>query len=643
MRFFADRIRDRPASETDPSEPPGARTGGLATLASTLHDLASSIARGCGDAAPPVSLATILTALWSKAHTFDAADPTWPDRDRFVLSHPAGTPLLYGLLHLTGHSGMERATLDHCGELDAIATGAAEYGRHPAVEVSTAPAGQAIAAAAGMAVAERLMAARFGKSLVDHRIWTVARADELTHGVCDQAAAFAGLMRLDRFVLLVDATAQEAEDARTRYTAYGWAVKSVHADDVAEIDGALSSAMRSRKPTLVWCAASTRPHRAGGAPDAVEAWRRIGSRGSTARRGWLKRITRHPQRAEFERVIAGRLPDGWHEPLNALRHQLVSTKTHVSPAALCRQSLVRLSPSMPELLCGQLAEGGLDPVAEADLAQSGSRVINYGNRAHAMAACLNGISLHAGTLPVATASLPDVAEQLPALRLAALLGRRVVHLVTDPGLAVAGRAWRPAGLLPALRAIPGLHVFRPGCLLEAAECMELALRRSDGPSILIVGNDRCGPLRADTPENRCARGGYVVAEAVGSREATLIATGPEVALALAAQSALAGRGLAVAVVSLPCWALFAVQDQSYRRSVLGDAPRFGIEAAGRDGWDRWLGEGGTFIGGDISTCGPADAIRHRLGLTSRLVTDAVLRQLGWTNAGVPLTADFASV
>ena len=641
MRFFADRARDRPIPESDRPDSPPARTIGPTHLASILHDVAKAIAQRSDSAPAPAALATVLTVLWSRFHTFDSADAHWPDRDRFVMSHPDGTPLLYSLLHLTGHAGMDQATLDHCGDLDAVATAAAEYGRHAAIEVSSAPAGQAIAAAVGMALAERLLAARFGKSLVDHRVWGVARADELTRGLADEVAALAGAFRLDRLVLLVDATGAASEDARARYAGLGWAAKLAKADDPGDIEAALSFALRSRKPTLVWCVAGA-PSRMRQQPAPADAWRRIGARSSAKRRAWLKRSARHPQRAEFKRCSAGRLRDGWQEQLNVLRTQLRSANHPMSAADLCLQAIDRLAMGIPELLCASSdvtlpGTGWVEPGQYSG--QYSGRYIGFGTRSHGMAGSVNGIALHAGILPVVVASLIDAAEQLPALRLAALFGRRAIYVLLDPGLSVAGRAWVPAGLLPALRAIPDLHVFRPGCPLEAAECLELAIRRSDGPSLLILSNDPVPSLRTDDLEHRCARGGYVVTGTDRPRHATLIATGAELSVAIAAGRLLAAQGVAAAVVSMPCVGLFCGQDQAYREEVLGTAPRFAIEAGGRDGWDRWIGPGGTFIGGEVIHCGPAAAIRRRLGLTPDLIAGVVLRQLGCTGIAASMAAD----
>jgi transketolase len=628
-----------PLAPPEPSAiPPGGEMAGgtrvntARLLAAALRDVATAVARQAQLPAPSTGLTMPLAVLFSRTLKFDAADAGWPDRDRFVLSCAAATPLLYALLHLSGYPGMEQQTLDHCGEIDAVATRTATFGRHPAIEATAAPGGQTVAMAIGMAMAERSLAARFGKSLVDHRIWAVADAAELSHGVTQEAAGLAGLLRLDRLALIADASAPDAEDARARFAALGWAVKSAAADRPDDIESALSFALRSRKPTLLWCAtrADAVPALGRVTPNAMEAWRRVGARGSVGRRAWLKRIARHPLRAEFERVTAGKLSDTVHETLAALRQQLKAGPSAASPAEIGQQLIDRLIASVPELLLGQTepARGAGKP-AGGPAGPCPGRITTYVNRPHALIACTSGLAVHSGALPITTSALIDVIEQLPALRGAALHQRRSVHVAFDPGFNAAGAPNFAAEALPWLRAIPNLQVFRPCCAVETVECFELALRRTDGPSLLVLSRTVTPKLRTDPGENRCARGGYVLAEAEGPRRATLIATGPGLVAALDARKLLAAEGIAAAVVSLPCWSLFAAQDEAFRRVVLGTVPRFAVEAAGRAGWDRWLNETGGFIGCDeLMVDGPGEAVRQRYGLVPELVAQTVRRRVG---------------
>ena len=585
-------------------------------------------------------MADAATVLWSDFHRFDAADPHWPDRDRFVLSPGYGAPLLYALLHLTGHASMGEAALQGHRQLGSPATGHPDRSAHPAVEATTGPLGQGLGMAVGMALAERLMAARFGKSLVDHRTWVLATLGDLMEGVSHEAASLAGHLRLEKLlVILEDDTGTEEccsslagpDDALRRFAALGWATRLVDAHDPAAISSALSLAARSRKPTLLACRTSIgrswTPQPID--PHALSAWQHAGHRGSGARRGWLKRLAHHPLRAEFERVIAGRLPDGWGDNLAAFKAGLASNLQPASTRDSAEQLLEAMAPGFPELVGGQteLGPGRGPPVTPGSFS---GRQVHYGPREHGMAACVNGLALHGGVLPYAIAPLTTTDGMRPALRLAAMMGLRAIHVATHDsiGLGADGAAYQPVEQLAGLRAMPGLLVLRPADAMEAAECCELAVRRTDGPSLLVLSEQPLPALRTDVGENRCARGAYVLAEANGPRAATLIASGSEVSLAMSARERLAADGIAVAVVSMPAWALFARTDPAARAVILGGAPRFGIEAACGFGWERWLGEDGVFLG--LSSFGasapPGELFRH-FGLTPAAVAAAVKRRL----------------
>ena len=607
-------------------------------MADALRSVALRMAPGGGLA---VGMADAATALWSQFHRFDAADPQWPDRDRFVLSPGHGAPLLYALLHLTGHAGMDAHALATHRQLGSPAAGHPDHAAHPAIEATTGPLGQGLGMAVGMALAERLMAARFGKSLVDHRTWVLATLGDLMEGVSHEAASLAGYLRLEKLlVLLEDDTANPEcrsglagpDDALRRFAALGWATRSVDAHDPAAIAAALSLAARSRKPTLLACRTSLGRFCTPDAADpvALQAWAAAGGRGAVARRAWLKRLAHHPLRAEFERVTAGRLPDGWAEALSAYKAALAGRRQPASTRDSAEHLLETLAPTLPELVGGQteLGPGRAPPVTPGSFS---GRQVHYGPREHGMAACLNGLALHGGVLPYAVAPLVATDAMRPALRLTAMMGLRAIHVATHDsiGLGTDGAAYQPVEHLAGLRAIPGLLVLRPADAIEAAECCELAVRRTDGPSLLVLSEQPLPALRSEAGENRCARGAYVLAEANGPRAATLIASGSEVALAMTARERLAAAGIAAAVVSMPAWSLFARLDPADRAAILGSAPRFGIEAACGFGWERWLGEDGMFIGlAGFGASGEAGALFSHFGLTPEAVAAVVRRRIG---------------
>ena len=625
----------------------------------------------------PMGMADAATALFAGFLKYDAADPRWPDRDRFVLSAGHGSMLLYALLHLTGHEGMGADDLRRFRQLHSPAAGHPEFGEHPGIETTTGPLGQGISTAVGMAMAERMMAARFGASLVDHRTWVIASDGDLQEGVAHEAAALAGHYGLSKLTVLWDdnhisidgdTALSFSEDVLKRFQAYGWAVRRVDGHDAGELAAAMSWATRNRKPTLIACrtiiglGAPTKAGTAGshgaplGATEAAAAkqalgwtaapfevpgdikalWEDAGRRGAGARRSWLKRIAKHPQRAEFERAMAGRLPEAWNEALSALRAQIAADKPKLATRVSSQKALEALVPSVPEMVGGSADltgsnntnVKGVPAIAPGNFT---GRFVHWGVREHGMAAAMNGMALHGGIIPYSGTFLVFSDYLRPAVRLAALMRQRVIHVLTHDsiGLGEDGPTHQPVEHIASFRAMPNVHVFRPADAMETAECWELALRRADGPSLLALSRQNLPTLRSDAAENRSARGGYVLAEADGARQATLIATGSEVSLAMTARDALQAAGIATAVVSLPCWELFAAQDDAYRAGVLGSAPRFGIEAAVGFGWERWLGADGVFIGmAGFGASAPADDLFRHFGITPEAVTEAVRKRLG---------------
>jgi transketolase len=624
----------------------------------------------------PMGMADVATALWTRFHKFDAADPRWPDRDRFVLSAGHGSMLLYSLLYLTGHAGMGIEEIKRFRQLHSPAAGHPEFGEHPAIETTTGPLGQGIATAVGMALAERMLAARFGKSLVDHRTWVIVGDGCLMEGVSHEAAGLAGHLKLEKLTVLWDdnhvsidgdTALATGDDTLKRFAAYGWATKRVDGHDPVQVAAALSMAVRSKKPTLIACRTIIglgAPTKAGtnavhgsalGANEAqgakaalgwnyppfevpdglLEQWRRFGARGESPRRAWLKRLANHPQRTEFERVIAGNLPANFHETIAALRADLAAKKPKLASRAASQRVLESLIPAVPELVGGSadLTGSNLTFVKGMGSVTPGNyagRYIHYGIREHGMAAAMNGIALHGGLIPYGGTFFVFTDYMRPSIRLAGLMRARVIHVLTHDsiGLGEDGPTHQPVEHLASLRAMPNIFVFRPGDAMETAEVWDLALRRADGPSLIALSRQSLPAFRTDTGENRSARGAYVLAEADGPRQATVIATGSEVMIAMAARDMLAAEGIKIAIVSLPCWELFAAQDETYRAGVLGGAPRVGIEAGASFGWDRWLGPDGTFIGLDhFGASAPYEEVYREFGITAEAVAAAVRRKL----------------
>ena len=645
-------------------------------MANALRALAIDAVETANSGHPgmPMGMADVASVLWTKYLKYDAADPKWPDRDRFVLSAGHGSMLLYALLYLTGHAGMEIEALRRFRQLHSPAAGHPEYREHPAIETTTGPLGQGIATAVGMALGERLLAARFGKSLVDHRTWVVAGDGCLMEGVSHEAGALAGHLRLSKLTVLWDDNGISidggtdlavSDDPLKRFAGYGWAVRRIDGHDFAQIAAALAFAMKSARPTLIACRTVIgfgAPSKAGSAashgaalgaaeaegakralgweyppftvPEAVAApWRAAGARGAAPRRAWLKRLARHPQKPEFERVMAGRLPEGWTEAMSAFKAGLAEQKPRMATRQASQKALEVLLPAIPELVGGSADLTGSNLTQVKGMAavtpeNFAGRYIHYGVREHAMAAAMNGLALHGGLIPYGGTFFVFTDYMRPSLRLAALMGIRVIHVLTHDSIGVGedGPTHQPVEHLASLRAMPNMLVMRPADAIETAECWELAIRNANGPSLLVLSRQPLPAMRDSANGNLCARGAYVAAPAEGERAVTLIATGSELGIAMAARAMLAKEGVMAAVVSAPCFELFAQQDAGYRREVLGGAPRVGVEAASSFGWERWLGEDGIFIGlTGFGASAPAEALYQHFGITEAAVAAAARR------------------
>lgn len=519
------------------------------------------------------ALCPVFARLLGRHLRFDAADPLWPDRDRLVLS--AGT-----------------------AGLGALAASLMEAGPG----LFHAP-GQWLGAAVGLALAERALAARFGRSLVDHRSWALGAGSELASGAAQEAAGLAGAARLGRLTAIVLVETAEAPGVAS-FAAHGWAVRRARLAHEDEVAAALSAALRSVKPTLIVCLSSGQPCVGADRVDAADCWAAVSMRGAGVRRSWLRRLSRHAGRQEFERAVAGRLPAGWSSALAEPAWLASAASQPVSTAQAVRRALADVTPLLP-MLVGQTGNG----VAQAGAGQPES----------ASCAALSGLALHGGVLPVAAQELEGSERAMPALLDATRAGTRLLQILVEPSVR------HPSGGRRAgLRAMRNLAVFRPADVSEALECLELALRRATGPSVLLLSEWPAPPLAERPSRTRSARGGYVVFEPSGRRDATLVASGPELHTALAARGLLAARGVVAGVVSLPCWTLFDAQGAEWRAAVLGDVPRIGVEAGSGFGWERWLGRSGLFV--DLSP-GAGDTSQRRLEDDAQTVCDAVLRHL----------------
>jgi len=626
----------------------------------------------------PMGMADVATVLFSKFLKFDASRPDWADRDRFILSAGHGSMLIYALLHLTGYKAATREELSNFRQWGSKTAGHPEYGHMPGVEVTTGPLGQGLAASIGFAMAERHLAAKYGKDLVDHRTWVVAGDGCLMEGVSQEAIALAGRYRLNRLTVLWDdneitidgkVSLSDATDQKARFKAAGWAVKAVDGHDMKAIKSALQWATKQDKPTLLACktkigkgaATMEGSHKTHGAalgaaeiaatrlglawehepfdlPETVDkAWKKVGRQGVKARKAWEARLAASSQASDFTRAMKGDLPEAAFDALNAKIAELVETK----PAQATRQSsgaaLDQLFGAIPELIGGSADLTGSNntfvagtPIFDAPTYEG--RYINWGIREFGMSAAMNGLALHGGVIPYGGTFMVFSDYSRPAIRLSALMGIRAIQVLTHDsiGLGEDGPTHQPVEHLAALRAIPNLMVFRPADTVEAMEAWQIALSTKTTPSTMCLSRQKTPAVRTvASAENLTARGAYEIKAASGEAKATLFGTGTELALALKAAEALEAEGVATRVVSVPCFSLFEQQDAAYQASVIGRGTvRVAVEAAIKQGWERFIGEDGAFVGmTGFGASAPAEVLYEKFGITAEAIVAAVKARL----------------
>jgi len=628
----------------------------------------------------PMGAADVATVLFTKFLKFDAKAPHWPDRDRFVLSAGHGSMLLYALLYLTGYEAMTLDEIKRFRQLGSLAPGHPENFETPGVETTTGPLGQGLATAVGMALAERHLAAEFG-GVVDHHTYVLASDGDLMEGISQEAIALAGHLKLNRLIVLFDDNGisidgplrlADSVDQVARFKAAGWASEPIDGHDPEAIAAAIARAQASDRPTMIACKTTIAfgaPTKAGtakahGSPlgadeiagarkalgwdappfevpaDILAAWRAAGSRGAAARTDWEARLAAADSgtRDEFVRRTKGVLPRAALDKAVAQRKaDLAASPKEIATRTASEQTLDVLVPAVPELVGGSADLTGSNntrakDMAVLDAASYGGRFIHYGIREHAMAAAMNGMALHGGIIPYSGTFLVFSDYMRPALRLAALMGLRAIHVLTHDsiGLGEDGPTHQPVEHLAALRAIPNLTVFRPCDTVETLECWELALRAEGRPSVLALTRQNLPQLRlGNDAANRSASGAYELVAADGKAQVSLFASGSEVAIAVEAHKLLTARGVKARVVSVPSLDLLLELDPAARAAIIGDAPvKVAVEAAVRQGWDAVIGADGAFVGmtGFGASAPYKDLYRH-FGITAEAVAEAALAKL----------------
>ncbi|MBP1859014.1 transketolase [Rhizobium herbae] len=627
----------------------------------------------------PMGAADVATVLFSRYLKFDPKAPLWADRDRFVLSAGHGSMLIYSLLYLTGYEDMTIEDLKQFRQLGSKTAGHPEYGHASGIETTTGPLGQGIANAVGMAIAERKLAEEFGSDLQDHHTYVLCGDGCLMEGISHEAIALAGHLKLNKLVLFWDdnnitidgaVSLSDSTDQIARFQAVHWNTIRVDGHNPDEIAAAIEAAQTSDRPTFIACKTvigfgapnKQGTHKVHGSPlgaeeiaatrkalnweaeaftvpsDVLDAWREVGTHSVGKRKEWEGRLasTEAGKKSEFTRRFAGALPGGLDAAIDVYKKKLADAPPTVATRKASEDALEVINGIVPETLGGS---ADLTPSNNTKTSQMKSitptdfsgRYMHWGIREHGMAAAMNGIALHGGLIPYSGGFMIFSDYCRPSIRLAALMGIRVIHVLTHDSIGVGedGPTHEPVEHMAALRAIPNLLMFRPADAMETAECWQLALKEQHRPSGLALTRQNLAPSRLGyEAENLCAKGAYELRSADNAK-VSIFASGSEVELAVKAAEVLNGKGIATRVVSVPCFELFAEQPDAYRKAVIGNAPvKIAAEAAVRQGWDYFIGNDGDFVGmHSFGASGPAKDLFKHFGITSDAIVAAAEKKL----------------
>ena len=647
----------------------------LQQMASAIRVLSAEAIEKANSGHPgmPLGMADVATVLFGKYIRLNPDAPRWFNRDRFVLSAGHGSMLLYALFYLLGYQDISIEDIKNFRQLGAKTAGHPEYGHLSGIDMTTGPLGQGISSAVGMALAEREINAKWGDDLCNHYTYVICGDGCLMEGISEEAISLAGLWKLNKLIVFwdnnnitIDGTVDKsnATDQIARFQAVGWNTISINGHNYDEISAAIEQAQHSDKPTLIACKTTIgfgAPHKQGtskvhGAPLGAEelsllkeglgwtakpfevpaeimaSWRAAGQKTAAEYQNWQQKAEKDKK---FLAFIHNELPENWEKALEELKIKAIKEQIKVATrkaSQMCLENLVQYVPQMvggsADLAASNLTfVEGMKTITAADYA--GNNVM-YGIREHAMGAIMNGMALHGGVIPYGGTFFVFSDYMRPAMRLAALMGLRVIYVLTHDSIGVGedGPTHQPIEHLAAYRAMPNINVYRPCDVVETAEAWQLATKDEHTPSILALSRQSVPTLRMDSTENKTAKGGYIISASEGVARATLIATGTEVSMAVAAQKQLKNLGIEVNVVSMPCQELFNKQSAEYTQSVLGNTPRIAIEAGSTFGWERYVGDNGAILGIDsFGASGKGEEVYEHFDLTIDKVVETVKKFL----------------
>jgi len=645
------------------------------SLANAIRALSMDAVQKANSGHPglPMGMADVATVLFTQFLKFDAVNPHWPDRDRFILSAGHGSMLLYSLLFLLGYKDMTLDEIRNFRQLGSKTAGHPEFGHATGIETTTGPLGQGLGNSVGFAIAERHLNARFGDDLVNHKTYVLVGDGCLMEGISQESITLAGHLKLSNLIVLWDdngisidgkLSMADSTDQLARFASANWNVTRVDGHKAAEVAAALAAAQTSDKPSLIACKTIIgygAPNKQGtaathGSPlgadeiagartglswnhlpfivpqDLLGSWRAAGARGNVARAAWDKRLAASDRKVEFDRIISGALPSRFNETIANYKKELATNPPWIATRNSSQNALDVINVAIPETIGGSADLTGSNNTKSKELkplnaADYGGRYIYYGIREHGMAAAMNGLALHGGVIPYGGTFLTFTDYCRPSIRLSALMEQRVIYVMTHDsiGLGEDGPTHQPVEHLAALRVIPHLKVFRPCDAVETAECWQLALHNK-GPSILALTRQKLKPARMTySAKNLCALGAYEVASSSKKTKAVIFASGSEVEIALAAKDTLDKAGTPARVVSVPSMELFEKQGKAYKEKLLGtEKVRVAIEAGVRSGWESFIGPDGKFIGmTGFGASAPAEDLYKHFGITAKAVVKAV--------------------
>ncbi len=617
----------------------------------------------------PMGMADVASVLFGRYIKVNPDDPRWFDRDRFVLSAGHGSMLLYSLFYLMGYNDITLDDIKNFRQLGSKTAGHPEYGHLSGIDMTTGPLGQGISSAVGMALAERHINAKFGDNLCNHYTYVICGDGCLMEGISQEAISLAGLWKLNKLIVLwdnnnitIDGTVDMADctNQLARFKAVGWNTISIDGHNYDEIANAIEQAQKSDKPTLISCKTTIgfgAPNKQGtskvhGSPlgaeelalarrelgwehapfevpnEIIAAWRAAGQRSAPQYATWQQNSAK---RKEFFAYINNELPTNWHKDLDALKKKVLKEQPSVATRKASQMCLENIVGHIEQILGGSadLAASNLTLVKDMQTITatnySGNNIM-YGIREHAMGAIMNGLALHGGVIPYGGTFFVFSDYMRPAMRLAALMGLRIVYVLTHDSIGVGedGPTHQPIEHLASYRCMPNIYTFRPCDVIETAEAWEIALESENTPSILALSRQNVPTLRNDISQNLSRYGAYIISKANAVPVATIIATGTEVSLAIEAQKQLQNEGIAVNVVSMPCSELFDTQTEQYKQSVLGTAPKLAIEAGATYGWERYTGSSDNIIGMlSFGTSAKGDEVYRHFGITVENVVNKI--------------------